>query len=62
MDWTRFVNTGDGAAIPIDNDKETDAAYSAFMATALQGDQHVTRAEFLSAYWSKLLEDYEEFA
>ena len=62
MDWTRFVHTGDGAALPIDNDAEADAAYSAFMTAGLPDEQRVTRAEFLSAYWSKLLADYEEFA
>jgi hypothetical protein len=62
MEWTRFVNTVGGAAIPIDNNDEADAAYSAFLAIALQGGEHVTRAEFLSAYWNKLLGDYEEFA
>jgi hypothetical protein len=63
MDSIRFLNTWDGAAIPIDNNVDADAAYLAFMmATVLSGGQHVTRAEFLSAYWSKLLPDYEEFA
>ncbi|MGH8729246.1 MAG: hypothetical protein ACREV9_14085 [Burkholderiales bacterium] len=51
MSWTNYVGGFYGAAVPIDNNVEASAAYSAFIMDGGEEVENVTFAQFLSEYW-----------
>ena len=61
MHWSTYVNTLHGAAVPLDNDVEAKAAYSAFLSSLDEDIEDISFEQFIAEYRKKFAQESEDF-